>query len=477
MRKRPNVILFILDSLRWDHLSCYGYPKLTTPCLDEVAQEGWLFKNAISPSMNTAPVHASLLTGLYYKDHKVSNFEGFLSSSIPTLPEILKRYSYLTGGFSANPFVGGFKGLNRGFDVFFEWRNFRSVYSSNLWIRAFNKCLQGVKLPHLQIGKRLPAHRIVDRIIEWIQEVTLEGSPFFVLANLMETHLPHNPPLPLRRRLFNSSFPPSKFKEEKKFFEARIKHMVGVEKFQEEDWEILKELLDMEIAYVDRELRRMISFLKKYKLWDKTIFILCSDHGDNYGEHDLISHVFCLYDTLIKVPLILRFPEVFEGGKEISTQVQLHDLFPTILKLCGVPDESFPSYIHRPSFLELEDERFTFAFSEMPDQREENLIKKILEYDPTFAIKELGTPATCIRTLQYKYIKYQSGKEEFYDLEKDPEETQDLSKQKIPEKIHLKERLQNWLKEKSPFPQTSYKPAPSPKEEELKRKLQALGYF
>ncbi len=471
----PHIVVILLDSLRQDFLSCYTSTTLISPHIDRVAYSGYLFENAITPAINTTSVHTSLFTGLYLKEHKLHNSSpGRLDEKLPTLAEILQKHGYVTIGLSNNVFVGKNRGLDKGFRVFLEAKNFDPRYPSFLPLRILNKGLRLLNLENYQIGIRYSAELTIYKAIELLKEV--KDKPFFLFMNLMETHIPHYPPLSLWEKLWKKNLLNLQKKwEHKKLLEYIAQHISGKGEIPPEEIELWKELCQREIKYADHQIGKLIKFLEKENLLNRTFLVITSDHGDYYGEHGLFSHAFGLHDTVIKVPLIIRYPGIFEGGKRITVQVQIHDLFPTIMEICKIPPEEY-SHISRASLLHLDSDKFKFAFAETPDNRQCELMKEILKFNPSFPASFYGGPKSCIRTLNFKYISHTEGEDEFYNLSQDPEEKNNLIREDNPEKSRLREILKEW-KEKTKVRVKSPLPSSTSMDEETRKRLKALGYI
>lgn len=277
---RPNLLLVTLDTTRADRLGCYGYEKAKTPVIDSIAREGALFKKAFAQVPLTIPSHATILTGRYPYSHRVrDNGDSFLSPEEVTIAEVLKREGYWTGA-SVGAFVcdSGW-GFGQGFDRYYE--RFTIENASHLNIS--------------KVSRR--AEEVVDDAISFIEE---SNHPFFLWVHFYDPHAPYTPPEPFR------------------------------EEFKDR-------LYDGEIAYMDRELGRLIDFLKEKELYDNTLIVLAGDHGEGLGEHEEENHGIFIYNSTLHVPLVFKFPGQEYIGTIIENSVALADILPTITDYLGIP--------------------------------------------------------------------------------------------------------------------------------------------
>ena len=284
-RKVPptNVLLFTFDTLRADHLGCYGFQQAKTPVLDELAQKGVLFENAFCQVPLTLPSHASILTGLYPPSHGVRlNGPYYLPPNVPTLAGILKQNGYSTAAFVSAFVLDSQFGLDRGFDVYDD--DTREQSSTYMAERT--------------------AELTTQRVIEWLGQ--RQEYPFFLWVHFFDPHLPYVPPAP-----FDSMFSESPY--------------------------------DGEIAYADKMAGEILNELERLQILDSTCIIATSDHGEGLGEHGEISHSLFVYDTTIHIPLIFALPEKcsrapthWSPGSRINDLVETVDLVPTVLDLLGI---------------------------------------------------------------------------------------------------------------------------------------------
>jgi arylsulfatase A-like enzyme len=309
----PNIVLFGVDSLLADHMSCYGYPRLTTPHIDRFAQGGTLFERTYSPHIPTTSAYSSMLTGMDAFSTQVValRHQGPLRPAIKTLPEILRENGYNSScvGFSGNP-------ASRGFDTYFDyagwgsWNDGRSPKAENL---------NRVAVPEL------------DRLAG-------EKQPFFLFLRHMDPHAPYLPPEPYERMFYhgNESDPHNRsmepvmaFKPFRDFFASWMPPGIS-----DKDYVIAQ--YDGAIAYMDACIQTLFTALEARGLLDKTLVILNGDHGETLYDHECFFDHHGLYDVTLHVPLILRYPGKVPAGKRVPGYNQHKDLVPTILELAGI---------------------------------------------------------------------------------------------------------------------------------------------
>jgi arylsulfatase A-like enzyme len=337
LENAPNVLVIIIDTLRADHVSAYGYERDTSPFIDQVAAEGVLFENAISTSSWTQPVHASLLTGAYTHQHQ-AEIEP-LDENLPTLGEVLQTNGYRTGAFSANTFFFTRRqGFGRGFLHFED--NYQSL--SDLSIHTvygflFDYFFLRKVLDYEEgIGRRL-AEDINASALKWIGKNPHQ--PFFVFLNYFDVHDPYTPPQPYRNQYTSVEDPGGLINS----YLERYYFPLTPEQLQSE-----VDAYDGAIAYVDDQIADLFAQLLDQGLLENTLVIISSDHGEEFGEHGLIQHSASLYLQETHVPLIIWWPGTLTPGR-ITTPVTLASIPATIQDLVSGESNTFPA----PSLVKL----------------------------------------------------------------------------------------------------------------------------
>jgi arylsulfatase A-like enzyme/Tfp pilus assembly protein PilF len=278
---RPGVFLITIDTLRADHVHCYGYDQIRTPALDLLAEQGIRFTQAFTPSPITNSSHTSILTGLLPSSHGVSDFGVPLAAKYPTLAELLSK-----GGYSTAAFIGAVildsknlaPGLDRGFEFY---DNFTEVATTkSRWGRLERRGME-----------------VEERAESWLN--THSAGSHFAWLHFYDPHDPYEPPPPYS--------------------------------------EIYKDrLYDGEIAYADSALGRFLAYLKKQGWYEGATIVVVGDHGEGLGEHHEDTHGIFLYDSTTHVPLIVKLPNEREAGRTVEAQVRTTDIMPTILSLLGI---------------------------------------------------------------------------------------------------------------------------------------------
>ena len=319
----PNVLLIVVDTLRADHLSAYGYARNTSPNLARIAAQGVMFDNAIAPASWTVPSHASLLTGVYPHDHRTELDYDVLGTQWPTVGEVLLGKGYRTAAFSAN--VLNFSrgcGLARGFIHFEDYYGAKPTtlltrvplaWRMQLWLQRF-----GLR----DFIGRQDAADINRRALAWIDR---DKRPFFVMLNYFDVHDPYRPPEPYRHAFTTQADPGGSISTLFDKVEVPDKRTMAAE----------MAAYDGGIRYVDDQIQNLMNALRDRSLLDNTIVVITSDHGEAFGEHNFVSHRNGLYREVIHVPLIVWNPKTVPAARHISRPVSLVDIPRTLIEFAA----------------------------------------------------------------------------------------------------------------------------------------------
>ncbi len=330
---RPNVILISLDTVRADHLSCYGYGRSETPMIDAIASEGTIYRQNFSTGVWTPPGHASMLTGLYVSEHGVYD-NNRLDESIPAIATTLRDHGYKTAGFVCNSQVGALVGLDRGHDLFVEvWKGVETNSMAE-------KIAKGVaRRIRQRIGYNdMGAARTNREFENWLDGLPGGGSPFYAFLHYIEAHNPLSPPRP-----YNVKYPRGmNIERVRKVAHNPLVCFIEDLPLTEREREFIVDLYDAEIRYLDAIVGEVARMLRQRGLYDDTMIVITADHGEHFGEYGLWSHVASLYREVLHVPLIIKFPAGTPCLGEVASCTQLVDIFPTVMEVTGVDSEKGP---------------------------------------------------------------------------------------------------------------------------------------
>ena len=406
----PNIVVIVVDTLRADHLSSYGYEKPTSKNIDTLAQEGVLFENAYATAPYTLPSHASMLTGLYTFSHQA--YDTPLDNKYPTLGESLQSLGYRTAAFSAN--VSTFNrsnGLGRGF-IHFEdhFQSIGDTVKNTVYGRLFEYYFLHKILDYEDELGRLNAADINNATLNWIQKQ--EEEPFFIFINYYDVHSPY--------------IPPDQFYEVRGITDNNLGGLIssywGTENLYVE---LSKEQLQSEIeayddciTYVDDNIGQLLADLKKQNLLDNTIFVITSDHGESFDEHGLRGHANALYRELIHVPLVIWWPGHIPVNTRISKPVSLVELPTTILNLIGKDFQEEIDYPALSGLWEADASQVDIPFPLVE-------LGKI-DWAPVQNPSAYGAMKSVINS-DWQYITHDTFGEELYNLKDDPQETNNVA--------------------------------------------------
>ncbi|REK27715.1 MAG: tetratricopeptide repeat protein [Planctomycetota bacterium] len=392
-----NVLIISIDTLRADHLGCYGFQRPTSPNIDALAADGLLFERAQTTNPLTLPAHSSLMTGKIPPAHGALTNQGHtLAEANVTLAEILRDEGWQTGAVvGAYPLESRF-GLAQGF------ADYDDEFDGSLKAGLFTE---------------RSAESVSRAAIDWLER--RGDDPFFMFVHYYDPHQRYLPPEP-----FNSAYPQDKYSGE--------------------------------IAYTDHWVGKLIERLQQLELYDSTLIVLTSDHGESLGEHGEISHGFFIYQPVMHIPLIVRLPQG-PRGQRLKTPVSLVDVMPTVLELAGRP---LPS--------DLQGISLAASFRngvEPPTGRD-------LYSDSWYPAKFACAPLRGLLQDQWRYVW--SVRPELYNLHEDPREAKNVLDQHSDVAARLAEGLQTMLAA-APSPATGG--SSTTPDAAARARLRSLGYL
>ncbi|TYL38894.1 sulfatase [Natronococcus pandeyae] len=435
----PNIVLVVMDTARAQDV--LGREDVM-PALHRIADDGVTFTNAFTTAPWTVPSHSSLFTGQYTSDHGSHAASKSFEPAIPTLAERLREDGYQTVAYSNNTWVSPAFGYDRGFEDFLVgWELFGSADLARIAKEA-----NGFRERAAAVGKQLAGRdgyktlcdalfanwrRVYDsgalvtnyRLERWFRSQRDPERPFFAFVNYIEPHLEYRPP-----RKFRSTFLPSdvSWPEAKSVNQDAWAYLTGHTEMDERDFEILEGLYRAELRYLDYRLEKLYDELRDLGELENTLLVVVGDHGENIGDHGLMDHQYCLYDTLTHVPLVVRHPSSFEPGRTREGLVELRDLYPTLLEAAGSTlDADKAASVSRRN---LYDDGREFVISEyLSPQPSMKALERWMGEVPDKVRRRFDRGLRSIRTTEWKYIEGTDGSEELYDLAADPAESENVA--------------------------------------------------
>jgi len=460
--RKTNVILISIDTLRADHLSCYGYRRKTSPNIDSFARKSVLFTGAKTQTTSTAPSLASVLTGTYPNRHLLNaNKANFHDFNI-TLAETLKKYDYKTAAFQTNINAGTRFGFNQGFDYFEDW-NFieNDTFSES---RSLN-----------------------SKIIPWLRKNS--GQKFFLWIHYLDPHTPYIVP-PEYERLYIGDSMYGKNKDKKiKIGDSpygEIKHQAALKGTTDIDYYVAQ--YDAEIKFNDDSIGELFRVFDELNLFQNSLIILTADHGESLGEHNYyFSHGDNTYGPTAWVPLVI-YHSSLPAGRVISNLVELVDIYPTVTELLGLSTEP---QVQGRSLLSLvfnnsSDSKFEYAHivgsynfgyqTHAIQDKRWKLIFDVNEYWVYFDKIVESRLRFWEQKMDINPYRSRVFKTELYDLENDPGETRNLIASGLVEEDKLRGLLFEWLDSGNyqiSSDEVNYK---EKLDKDTVEKLKALGY-
>jgi arylsulfatase A-like enzyme len=421
-----NLVLISIDTLRADHLSCYGYPKKTSPTIDALAGEGALFTNIMAQRSVTWPSLTSIMTSLYPVEHGVRDNGIQLNGSKSSLAQILKKKGYTCAAF----LTAVYRAKWEGFD-----------------------CKKGGH-----------DHEVTAQAIEWLK--SYHDKKLFLWIHYFAPHKPYEPSMPYKN-LFDPRYKGNMDGSTKQLDEIALKKI----KLSKEDLNHIISLYDGEIAFVDDQITHLINAIRKFNIKDKTLIVIVSDHGEDLYQHNFyFYHAASIYESSLRIPLIFNLPRVIPGGIKINKLVESIDIAPTILEILGISSpRSFRGTSLAPLFKN-RDISLDEAYSEWNDKM---LSVRTADYRYIYNPENFHPP---IFIDDGDYNTYVIEQEELYDIKNDPLESYNIAKIKPKIALILRNKTLDWKKKHSwqinELKNKDYKIG-----KELKEYLKSLGYI
>jgi len=457
---QPNVVLIVLDTARADDVLATRNNNQVTPALASIAEEGTQFENAFAAAPWTLPSHASLFTGVCPSKHGAHAGNKHLNGRHETIAELFTNAGYETVAVSNNTWISEEFGFGRGFETFYKtWQYVQNEtdlgriareYEGRSKITALGRALfDGNPIVNLcntlygKFGRRRSddgANRTNEWVESWLNQRTTDD-PFFLFLNYLEPHLPYQPP----RKYAEPFLPPGiSYSEATDIPQQPWEYIANKQEITDVDFEALRALYRGEIAYLDNKLDELTQLFEEAGVWDDTVFVITGDHGENIGDHGLMDHQYCLYETLVHVPLLISGGPFNDGGSS-DELVQLTDVLPTLLDVAEIEALDARSNMQGQSFYSANTQSREYVLAEyLAPQPSMTALEERIGSLPT-EVRQYDRSLRAIRTDQFKLVRGSDGSRELYDVHSDPNELTDISTSALDRLEQLETQLDEWL--------------------------------
>ena len=477
--KAPNILFVVWDTVRADRTSLYGYDKPTTPLTAAWADEhGVVYDRAVSPHVWTLPSHASMFTALPGRTHGVDAGHIRLEERFTTFVQVLEAIGYDTYSFCANPYIMQNSGLMRGFQQ--KDRPWGEAWSDAVQAHIQSKLVEkDESTPVSPSWKGGPGNNrylykeagpvATDALFQWIDERPEQDRPWFAFVNLMEAHIPRIPRLASRQAVMEPAVIERSYKV-LQTTEHFHEWMAGKRTYDELDLAAISGVYDASLIDLDAATHTMFERLQSEGLADNTIVVLTSDHGEQLGENDLLLHKYSVQSALSRVPLVISWPGHLEPGRNANL-TSVSDALPIAFELGDVPiPEAVKKQIEdRPAPVQ---DMVVTEFNAVAPHSLRKLFKKHPDVDRTpFSRTWIGGELD-----QFKFVQGSDGTKKYFDMSKDPLETNDLGVANDEKLQELKMALHRWKKAVPKYKKAAGDGADEGMDPELKEALKGLGY-
>jgi len=447
-----NVILYVMDALRADHLSCYGYERDISPNIDALADDGVRFERCFSPATWTRPVASSLLTGLYPPAHGTETRNDLFSPPVQTLAERFQDAGYETVGITTMGNLSSEVRFDRGFDRFFDLYKDDDVISKRRTSTPTEEELKQENVDRVALPR---AEDITDTFAEWLTKRD-DDRPFFAFAWSIEPHMPYDPP-PEFRGFLDPGYDG--------VVDGERDTLNAVE--SESDLAQFIGLYDGEIAYNDHCIGTLVDLLRDAGCFADTLFSVAGDHGDAFREHGRLTHGHAPYDELMHVPWVVRTPSAVSSTDVADGLCSLIDVAPTLLDTAtdgsvdpsagiqgrpampGRPDgpldrehvfSKTTSYDMQSTFYGVRSDGWKYIRIERPSATPGNVVGT-LRY-----VLEKGILTDILRNPGHYLNRYFYDENELlFDLQSDPDETENLAQSNGERRERLEAEIDAWI--------------------------------
>ena len=481
----PNVLIVVWDTTRADRMSLYGYDKKTTPSLDAFAQEAVVYERAISPGMWTLPSHASMFTGLPVSEHGAAADHKLVDTKFVTMAEWFGEHGFDTFLFSANPYLGHHTQLTQGFDVsMYPW--------GTKWKKKAEAATMAKVLPDdasnflgpkwkksLYSGGR-SADKVKDAgpiaaeaLFQWVDEREQKDRPWLAVLNYMETHVPRIPSMASREALFSKKEIKAQLALDQSFGYL-LAYTTKNHEYTPEQIKVISDTYDASLLDLDKATAVLFEQLAQRDELDDTVVVLTADHGEHLGEHHRIGHKYSVYNPLIHVPLVIRYPKKLSATR-VAKVVSNLSIYGTVAELAGL---GLPDGNRSESLVAIGDHP-GYAYSELVAPTPMAL-QRMSKVHKDFKWGPYQHTYVSVNTGKNKCIQRDDGVLEFYDAKTDWLESKDLSKKRKADAEALCGRAVAWQQSLDTYERKGKKgkDVNTPDmDEETKARLRAMGYL
>jgi arylsulfatase A-like enzyme len=434
---KPNVLLIVMDTVRADHLAIDGYDRGTTPNLRRLARDSVVYTRAMSASDFTLTSHASLFTGTYpsfhgaYCDPPDAAYGRRLDDGLPTLAGLLRSRGYFTLAVAANLYMRSEFGLDRGFEQFEIPRPVPILDAENWYmLRRPMRRVLSYSFDTAQFDRLYSRSQDINRVLfALFARHAGPNAPFFAFLNYMDAHFPYTPPAP-----FDRQFPGKNWRLTSDDLDLEQQAIAAGAPVPANYRPHTISQYDGSIAYMDAQIGQLMDWLKERHVYDNTMIIVASDHGESFGERNHTGHANSPYQNLLHVALMVKYPASWPApaGTVVDTPASLIDVAPTVLKVLGEP---VPPRMQGQDLLQANSAANREFFAET---------------FPCATLQSPECPRGCIARVvyswPYKFITSTNGRRQLYDLSNDPDETRDLLHTDPQQAQQLNADLQAWMR-------------------------------
>lgn len=431
--EQPNVLLVVLSGARPDHMSAYGYRRATTPELAKLASGGTLFETAITPAPWPLTAQASLATGLYPSEHAAAFDHPILEPKLETLAEKLKAAGYDTFGATTDEQMGSGNGFAQGFDVFKEVR----------------------PTEHGMPDEGAAATE--SELLGWLAARTDRQRPWFAMVTLVNPRLPFNPQGDYQQKFLEHPLPLPQLQQMTQLWIPFARQFtLNMVSMAPDGMAAMGSLYDGEIAYTDYRLGRIADALAKDRILDDTLVIVTGDSGEDLGDHGALADMQNVWDSIVRVPLVMRLPGRVPAGRRETAQVQTVDLMDAVMKLTapagGADAGKSDASPVRPRPAAIIEARF--------DPAALHYYRTVM---PAADAEVFQRNLLAVRTSDMKFILNSRGAVALFDLKADPQEKRSIAQDRPDDAREMNARLNAWASGlKAPFAAPVPAPAGDP---------------